>query len=190
MGLLGLCMPTDHCDKQSPQHGSRKVFADSSGVGLPRTFSRRVICCWSIYTCDPGWLGNCEWVGTHQEFWWGSAKLMTFSPGVLPNVAGSTIAWGVQMPLYQLFKTMAYGEASDQCWEFRAFLPMIQRGPQSRVFATSQLFKNSSFLWIGSLPLFNSMFPSCQGSAVPAFPKPFLGYRRPVPKRPKIVRAL
>ena len=40
MGLLGLCMPMDHCDKQSPQHGIRKVFADSSGVGLPRTFSR------------------------------------------------------------------------------------------------------------------------------------------------------
>ena len=30
--------------------------------------------------------------------------------GVFPNVAGSTLAWGLQMPLYQLFKTMAYGD--------------------------------------------------------------------------------
>lgn len=47
---------------------------------------------------------------------------------------------------------------------------MIQRGPQSHVFATSQLFKNLSFLWIGSLPLCQQGY-----SAVPAFPKPFFG---------------
>eukprot|EP00435_Cladocopium_sp_Y103_P031565 s2248_g8.t1 len=41
---------------------------------------------------------------------WQSEGLRGFFRGVLPNVAGSTIAWGVQMPLYQLFKT-AYGEA-------------------------------------------------------------------------------
>ena len=40
MGLLGPCMPMDHWDKQSRQHGARKVFEDSSGVGLPRTSSQ------------------------------------------------------------------------------------------------------------------------------------------------------
>jgi hypothetical protein len=44
-------------------------------------------------------------------------------------VAGSTIAWGVQMPLYQLFKTMAYGEASVESFELFGSFANVSASP-------------------------------------------------------------
>ena len=90
------------------------------------------------------------------------ATEVVLGSGVFPNVAGSTLAWGLQMPLYQLFKTMAYG---DTCRERTCILPVLfhsnprlrprkmssQRRPQKIVLALWQPVRRPILL-LGCVP--------------------------------------
>ena len=141
MGLLGPCIPTDHCDKQSRQHGIRKVFVDSSGVGLPRIprtlscdfwlvdlhFWFRMIRLWMSSDRSKVFVGLGRW-HRHRPNGFGLACEAEHSPQVscrtwlAPRLHGAfrchstscSKRWRMERPV----------------WEFRAFLPMLQHSCQ------------------------------------------------------------